>query len=213
MYQLGSEALKVSMKLFAINRQNLLKRLKSLPNLPNNSIVLLKGGESVTRYCSDHEDVFRQESYFHWTFGVTEPDFYGAIEVDSGKSILFPPHLPPEYGTWMGKILPASAFQAKYQVDEVYFANEMVKFLTEKKPCTLLTLHGQNTDSGKYTVTTADFKGIEDFDVDKDLLHRQICECRVFKSELELEVMRYSNKVSSEAHKEVSFLLFLVVRL
>lgn len=203
MYQLGSDALKVSMKLFALNRQSLLKRLKSLPNLPKNSIVLLKSGVSDTRHCSDHEDVFRQESYFHWTFGVTEPDFYGAIEVDSGKAILFPPHLPAEYGVWMGKIQPASAYQAKYEVDEVHFSNEMVEVLTKKQPCTLLTLYGLNTDSGKYTVTTADFKGIENFTVDKDLLHRQICECRVFKSELELEVMRYTNKISSEAHKEI----------
>lgn len=44
-----------------------------------------------------------QESYFHWAFGVREPDCYGAIEVDTGKSILFIPELPEEYLVWMGK--------------------------------------------------------------------------------------------------------------
>lgn len=34
-------------------------------------------------------------------------------------------------------------------------------------------------------------------------LHPAISECRVFKTPLELDVLRYTNKVSSEAHKEV----------
>ena len=28
-----------------------------------------------------HSPIFRQESYFHWLLGVTEPDCYGAVEV------------------------------------------------------------------------------------------------------------------------------------
>ena len=106
MYQLGENALKVSMRLFALNRQNLVERLKkSVPNLPKSSIVLLQGGKAATRHCTDHEELFRQESYFHWCFGVIEPDFYGAIEVDTGKSILFAPLLKEEYAVWMGKLV------------------------------------------------------------------------------------------------------------
>jgi Xaa-Pro dipeptidase len=124
-FQLGNKTLKVSMQLFAMNRTNLLARLRTQqPDPEASSIVVLQGGESTTRHCSDHEPVFRQvlkmsytsydvfcvkyfennqESYFHWTFGVTEPDCYGAIEVDSGKSILFVPLLPDDYAVWMGK--------------------------------------------------------------------------------------------------------------
>ena len=46
---------------------------------------------------------FLQESYFHWTFGVLEGDCFGAVEVDTARSILFFPRLPPEYAIWMGK--------------------------------------------------------------------------------------------------------------
>ncbi|CAM6002986.1 unnamed protein product [Sphagnum balticum] len=153
------------------------------------------------RHCTDHEDLFRQ-SYFHWCFGVTEPDFYGAIEVDTGRSILFAPLLPEDYAIWMGKIQPASYFQNKYEVSEVYFFNEIATVLKSKNPSTLLTLHGLNTDSGNYC-QEAKFDGIESFTVNNKLLHPNISECRVFKSSYELEVIRYSNKISSEAHKEI----------
>ena len=44
-----------------------------------------------------------QESFFHWAFGVIEADCHGAIDVDTGRSFLFIPHLPEEYATWMDK--------------------------------------------------------------------------------------------------------------
>jgi hypothetical protein len=34
---------------------------------------------------ADHEDLFRQESNFHWAFGVLEPDFLATIDVDTGR--------------------------------------------------------------------------------------------------------------------------------
>jgi len=70
------------------------------------------------------------------------------------------------------------------------------------KPELLLTLQGLNTDSGKIT-REAVFDGIGKFNVNNEILHREMAECRVFKSAAELEVMRYTNRISSEAHKEV----------
>ncbi|KAJ0881901.1 putative xaa-Pro dipeptidase [Helianthus annuus] len=56
--------------------------------------------------------IFHQgESYFAYLFGVREPGFYGAIDVDSGKSILFAPRLPADYAVWMGEIKPLSYFE------------------------------------------------------------------------------------------------------
>ena len=34
---------------------------------------------------------------------MEEPDCYGALEVDTGKAMLFSPKLPAEYAVWMGK--------------------------------------------------------------------------------------------------------------
>ena len=59
-YQLGEKALKVPMRLFALNREKLLDRLRKVPNLPKSSIVILEGGKVDMRHCTDHEKLFRQ---------------------------------------------------------------------------------------------------------------------------------------------------------
>ncbi|KAL8194639.1 UNVERIFIED_CONTAM: hypothetical protein K2H54_027323, partial [Gekko kuhli] len=41
------------------------------------------------------------------------------------------------------------------------------------------------------------------FTVNNTILHPEIAECRVIKTDMELEILRYTNKISSEAHKEV----------
>ncbi|TKS69770.1 Xaa-Pro dipeptidase [Collichthys lucidus] len=121
-FWLGNDTLRVSAALFAENRRRLCKGLKAKDSV-------LQGGEQTRRNCTDTDFLFRQESFFHWAFGVTEADCYGAIDVDSGKSILFVPKLPESYATWMGD--------------------------------------------------------------------------RLLKTDMELEVLRYTNRISSEAHKMV----------
>ncbi|KAL4234605.1 hypothetical protein ACF0H5_006246 [Mactra antiquata] len=198
----GTHTLVVSMVMFKQNRERLCERLRKNDKVPKGSIVVLQGGIGDTRDCSDHEPLFRQESYFHWMFGVEEPDFYGALEVDTGKAILFPPKLPDAYAVWMGRLLSEEDFKTRYDVDEVHFLPEIAKVLKEKSPSVLLTLRGLNTDSGKYCREAA-FDGISEFSVNNELLHPDISECRVFKSDMELEMLRYTNRISSEAHKEV----------
>ncbi|XP_060254015.1 xaa-Pro dipeptidase isoform X2 [Ovis aries] len=143
-FWLGNETLKVPLALFALNRQRLCERLRKNPAVQAGSVVVLQGGEETQRYCTDTGVLFRQESFFHWAFGVTEPGCYGVIDVDTGTSTLFVPRLPPSHATWMGK-----------------------------------------------------------FNVNNTILHPEIVECRVFKTDMELEVLRYTNKISSEAHREV----------
>lgn len=66
----------------------------------------------------------------------------------------------------------------------------------------MLTLYGLNSDSGNYS-TPAKFEGIEDFDCNKNVLHHAISDLRAIKTDLEIEVLRYAAKISSEAHKEI----------
>jgi Xaa-Pro dipeptidase len=61
---------------------------------------------------------------------------------------------------------------------------------------TLLLLEGPNTDSGK-TTRPAAFDGMSEFETNRSLLHAEVAELRVIKTEQELEVLKYANKVST----------------
>ena len=201
------------MSLHAANRAKLVARLSAAGH--NAGVVLLQGGKSANRYCSDTEIVFRQESYFNYLFGVAEPDWYGAIELPSGRSTLFCARLPPEYAVWMGRIVPPEEFATVYAPDGgVLYADELESFLKDKlQPraggaadlAPLFLLHGLNTDSGEFTTTTADFEGLKWFEpaIDRTALHPELAECRVVKSAAELELMRYASWLTSMAHVEV----------
>ncbi|KAF7846683.1 hypothetical protein BT93_L3916 [Corymbia citriodora subsp. variegata] len=72
----------VPMELHARNRDKLLTSLRQSlgdSGRPLHGFVFLQGGEEQARHDTDHTELFRQESYFAYLFGVTEPGFFGAI--------------------------------------------------------------------------------------------------------------------------------------
>lgn len=197
------------MELHAQNRDKLVRSLRdhlAARSQPVRGFVLLQGGEERTRYCTDHQELFRQESYFAYLFGVREPGFYGAIDVVSGHSILFAPRLSAEYSVWLGEIKPLSYFKERYMVDMTHYVDEIAEVLYDlggqSGKQLLFLLHGLNTDSNNFS-KPAEFKEIENFETDLLTLHPILTECRVFKSKLEVDLIQYANDVSSEAHIEV----------
>lgn len=74
----------IDMSLHADNRARLAAKLRAAGVAPD-AVVLLQGGETDLRHETDHEVLFRQESSFHWAFGVREPDFFGTIDVGTGR--------------------------------------------------------------------------------------------------------------------------------
>eukprot|EP00099_Drosophila_melanogaster_P012979 NP_001287306.1 dipeptidase C, isoform B [Drosophila melanogaster] len=209
-FQMGS-GYAVPMTLFRNNRDRagkaILKEL--LPGLKfndGNLLVLLEGGKDQSLYNTDVDYVFRQESYFQYLFGVKEPGCYGILTIDvktgAQKSVLFVPRFPDEYGTWMGELLGLQEFKAMYEVDEVFYVDEMSVYLEGASPKLILTLSGTNSDSG-LTLQPPDFAGKEKYVTDCNLLYPILSECRVIKSPEEIEVLRYVAKVSSDAHIKV----------
>lgn len=187
------------MELFRENRKRLVDKLVGDHK---GSVVLLQGGNDLSHYSTDVDYEFRQEPYFHWCFGVREPGFYGAVCVGSGRSVLFMPRLPEEYATWMGKLLTPTQVASTYKVDEVYFNDEIDAFMRTLNPDFILTLYGRNSDSGLFT-KEADFEGISNYKINRDVLFDIISNLRVYKTPREIELMRHVAVVSSDAHKYV----------
>ncbi|XP_031624855.1 xaa-Pro dipeptidase [Contarinia nasturtii] len=193
----------VPLSLFRDNRLRVCNALKTIPNIGDDkTYILLQGGNSINFYNTDTEYVFRQEPFFTYFFGVREPEFYGAVNVFTGKSTLFAPRLPQEYATWMGTLWTPDDYKNRYCVDEVRYVDELDAFFTEHKASKLLLLKGKNSDS-HLVIQPASFDGIDKYNCDVDTLYPVAAECRVIKSPAEIEVLRYVAKVSSDAHKLV----------
>uniref|UniRef100_A0A061RJ50 Xaa-Pro dipeptidase n=1 Tax=Tetraselmis sp. GSL018 TaxID=582737 RepID=A0A061RJ50_9CHLO len=109
------------------------------------------------------------------------------------------PRLPPEHAVWMGPIDSPDQVQTKYGVDEVHYVDEMITVLATAKPPVLHLLSGTNSDSS-LRIEPPTFDGMDKFVVETETLHRVLTECRVRKTPLEIEVMRYANRIASEAH-------------
>ncbi|XP_055538050.1 xaa-Pro dipeptidase isoform X1 [Wyeomyia smithii] len=201
-YRMGPETHAIPMTLFRENREKVIAELRKGRTFSGRALILLQGGDNISLYDTDVDYVFRQESYFTYLFGVTEPGCYGTVDVASGATTLYMPRLPAEYAVWMGPLLTPDDFRKKYEVDAVHYADEIESKIAALNPSVLLTLAGPNTDSG-LQAKPANFSGIEKFVVDSDILFPVIAECRVIKSPAEIEVLRYVARVSSDAHKQV----------
>ena len=92
----GAHTFRVPANLHEDNRTRAITLLKDHPP----GIIVLVGGVARTRNDSDHEELFRQESYFQHLFGVKEPGWVGTVEVPSGTCTLFAPELPKSYAVW-----------------------------------------------------------------------------------------------------------------
>ena len=64
----------------ALHEANRVKLVEMMPE-GSRGVALLQGGDQQTRYDTDHEPVFRQESYFQYLFGVSEAGCFGVVSL------------------------------------------------------------------------------------------------------------------------------------
>lgn len=84
------------------NRNKFLNSLKrSIGDRVNNSIFFIKGSPTIPVDDQDINYYPMQESNFWYLFGVEESDCLAAIDLETGKSILFVPQFPQSYKLWM----------------------------------------------------------------------------------------------------------------
>eukprot|EP00288_Rhodomonas_lens_P014861 CAMPEP_0177695746 /NCGR_PEP_ID=MMETSP0484_2-20121128/3620_1 /TAXON_ID=354590 /ORGANISM="Rhodomonas lens, Strain RHODO" /LENGTH=533 /DNA_ID=CAMNT_0019206689 /DNA_START=117 /DNA_END=1717 /DNA_ORIENTATION=- len=197
----GSHTLAVDRKMHAENRGKVVSEMKKL-GAKDSGLVVVQGGGEMNRAETDHEMLFRQESNFHYLFGVEFPGCYGAIEVGSGAATLFVPRQPDAYAVWMGTPPTLEELKEQYAVDRVMYVDEMTKFLSKASPELIHVYGGENSDSGN-PGQPARFEGSDAYTLESDMLHRGLHESRVVKSAAEVEILRFANKIASAAHTEV----------
>ena len=182
-------------------------------------ICLLKGGEDQNQYDTDMEILFRQDSWFNYLFGVKEPQFFGALSLQTKKATLFIPRLSAEYEVWCGKIQTPQYFKELYGVDEVLYVDELEAWLTlslkssdvgngagkgtrgesTTSSCKIYLNKGINSDSG-LSAQPATFEGEAAFraagQVCEESLFPVLAGARVTKSDQEIEAMWYASFVA-----------------
>lgn len=154
LYYRGPGTFAVAQRLHQANREKAMRHVKQKlvdgekSSQQDLEYCLLQGGKDTCRHNTDHEDLFRQESFFHYLFGVEEPDCSGLIEVETCRTTLFVPRLPQEFAVWLGTIPSLETFKQKYGVDEVMYSDDLAAELGRLKPQRVHLLEGTNTDSG-----------------------------------------------------------------
>merc|ERR1712012_698524 len=205
---MGAHTLNISMKLHEENRNRLCARLRAHAGVSEHAGLLLQGGSQQEFHRHDTKipiRPFRQESNFHWMFGVLEPGCYGYVDIQTELAILFVPEADSMDKTSCCFRYPSNRhYQKRYCVDAVFQLKQIQTIISALCPEDILTLYKKRTYSGTGAhLKEAHFPGIEKFHVVNSILWNEIMECRVIKTERELEVLRYANGVSSRAHMEV----------
>ncbi|CAH1114709.1 unnamed protein product [Psylliodes chrysocephalus] len=196
---MGPHTLDIPPLLYEMNRKRLVTELQKIQE---DSAVVLQGGSNEPIYDTDGSYIFKQESYFLWSFGVIEPDCYGLIDVVSGDSYLFVPQYPVEYAVWNGPLPTLEEFKKKYKVNYINYVDHLSQTIKELNRSVLLTLSGINSDSLLKT-KEANFEGLNKFNVEKNILYPIISNLRAIKTNYEIEVMKYVIDISSAAHRHV----------
>jgi len=156
--------------------------------------LLMNGGFVTTRYDTDVEKVFRQESNFLYITGYDEPNATVIIDLASEETILFVPQRPIDYAIWNGEIEDPATIQAEYDFSQVLYQNQVSEVLNN--------LSGGNPNYPIYVMDElVQFPDQEKYTVNTDKLLDVVYTQRSYKTDSELQLMRYAANVSSGAHE------------
>ena len=161
-YSQGLETFRVPMTLYERNRSKVVQSLLStlLPgengmssskstHSEKKGLILLQGGKQTTRYDTDHEPEFRQESYFHYLFGASQyPDCYGTLSIPDGEATLFVPTWGVDTEMFCGACPSFENVKEELGIDHVYGVEELDEFVgTElKRMSMMMTTKNENDD-------------------------------------------------------------------
>lgn len=100
-------------------------------------------------------------------------------------------------------VLSREDFQAKYEIADVFYVDEIEQWLADRKAAQIYLNAGVNSDSGLDNMIPEEKYWKFHEGVDKDTMYEILANCRVTKTEQEIDVMRWATKITVEGHVEV----------
>lgn len=173
--------------------KNLRNKLCDLFNREDGGVIYLKGGTIASRYGTDYEYPFRQESNFLYLTGVDEPDFHMLLEPSTRICYLFAPNRDALYAVWHGHVYSLDDYKKRYQPDYIRYDVDLAGVLNQLKPDKVYCLNEASATEMRDMGYKTDSETLKDY----------LAFSRSTKTDDELELMRHAGKISSEAHIEV----------
>lgn len=189
----------ISPDMYKEQRQRLAASMQTC--MDDTHAAFLQGSSEVPVNSTDVNHLFWQESYFAYLFGCDIPDCFGAVLTD-GTGILFIPRLPASYAVWMGELPTPASVKEATGVEEVYYTDEINETFAAKGVATVEVMKGVNSDSG-LNVLTAQLPQPSKLNTSTDFLFDTLSRQRCYKTDLEIDLLRYVCRVSSDAHIHV----------
>lgn len=175
--------------MYHLHRKKLFDRFSD----DTSGLIYLKGGTGGFWYDTDTEIDFRQESNFMYLTGVDEADFSLLMDLESQKYTLVVPERDATFATWNGKVYPKEYYLDSHEADQIIFDTELEDYLQKRKPDHIYTYDDEQAEPLKRL----------GYSVNSESLKDALVDCRVIKTEFEIDLMRTASIIASEAHKAV----------
>lgn len=174
-----------------MNRSHCIKLLR-LFHPGEDAIVYVRGAQVQNRYDTDFEYPFRQESNVWYLTGINEPDFHFILDLHDGTGHLFVPRRSVQYAVWHGIVREANHYAETYKPDAVHYDSDLEEYLKARKPSVVYTLNAEQA-------ALPNSYGLK---VIAESLKDALTDCRLIKTDDELEKMRKAGVATSIAHVE-----------
>lgn len=175
-----------------MNRNNC-KKLVRLFHAGEDAIVYIQGASVLSRYGTDFEYPFRQESNFLYLTGINEPDFHFVLDLNDGTGHLFVPKRSVQYAVWHGIVRDTEFYTESAKPDAVRYDTELDDFLKGRQPSIVYTLNAEQSALPRKL-------GLK---VVHESLLDALTDCRLIKSDEEIDLLKKSGQANSAAHIEV----------
>ncbi|MEK7859644.1 MAG: aminopeptidase P family protein [Elusimicrobiota bacterium] len=168
---------------------------KALERRLPDGLILLSGGTMLTRN-HDVDFVFRQKSHFLYLTGVEEPGCHLLIDPKRRRHTLFIPRIDNHHRVWLGHVPGPQEARRLFGIDRVAYTDELPAALRRAKAGYRKTyLDAISASRHKQAL-----RGVA---AAPALLEDALQELRACKTPGELALLKQSNAVSGQAHREV----------